>query len=78
MKKRSILRRHWLTLVILVLFFFWIGFFVTEYIYNVNFSKYNIEFVSDKITINDISEEFFLEGLKKRDKDGNFTGEYSY
>lgn len=78
MKKRSILRRHWLTLAILVLFFFWIGFFAAEYIYNINFSKYKVEFLSDEITIEEIDKEFFLEGLKKRDKDGKFTGEYSY
>lgn len=78
MKKRSILRRHWLTMLILVLFFFWLGFFVAEYIINVNFSKYSIEVTSEKINIEDINQEFFLEALKKYDKSGKFTGDYSY
>lgn len=78
MKKRSILRRHWLTMVILVLFFFWLGFFIAEYIVNVNLTKYNVEVVSDRISKEDIDQEFFLEALKKYDSDGNFTGSYSY
>lgn len=78
MKKRSILRRHWLTLSILVLFFFWLGFFITEYIYNINFSQYNIEVMSDEIVLENISKDFFLDALKKYDENGNFTGKYSY
>ena len=67
-------------MLILVFFFFWLGFFITEYIYNVNFSSYSVEFTSEEIDSKDIDVDFFLKALEKyvSDEEGNLVKTYSY
>lgn len=78
MKKGRILRQHWLTLLILVLFFFWLGYFITEYFVNLNYATYSVDVKSNVISKEEINVDFFLHALEKKDSEGKFTGQYSY
>ena len=79
MKLKSILRRHWLTMVVALIFFFWFGFFVTEYIYNLNYSTYSIEVRTEEIQANNIDRDFFYDALRKEEiKNGEVVISYSY
>lgn len=73
---RRILRQNWLAILVFILFFFWAGFFITEYLYNVNTTTYTIEFnLAKDIDVNDVNATFFLDGLRKykKDENGNFV-----
>ena len=72
MKITGILKRYWLVILTVVVLFFWLGFFVTEKVFNKNRSYYSMEIESESITIEDIDTAFFLDALRKED------GRYSY
>ena len=74
---KRILKNYWIVLITVLVLFFWIGFFITENIYNQANTYYFINFESETIKEEDITKEFFLDALKKTDAEGNITG-YSY
>lgn len=74
------LKNHWLSILTCTLFFFWVGFFVTEYIFNNNYTTYTVEVSSEEINARDINLEFFLDALYKETLigDGKEVIIYSY
>ena len=76
MSFKETFKHYWILLVTILVLFFWMGFFVSENLYNQNFSYYEIEVESNDIKLEEINADFFLEALKKVDKDGNIS--YSY
>ena len=75
------LKNHWLSILTCTIFFFWVGFFVTEYIYNNNFTTYSVEVETAEISEYDVDLDFFLDALYKEtivDEKGNEIKVYSY
>lgn len=77
MTLKGVVRRHWLTMLVALIFFFWLGFFVTEYFYNLNYSTYSVEIRTNTIMASDVDRDFFYDALRKYDSEGNVIG-YSY
>lgn len=72
MKLIDILKRYWLILLTVVVLFFWLGFFVTENIFNKHRTYFTMEIDTENINIEQIDTDFFLDALRKED------GRYSY
>lgn len=74
----KIFKHKWISILVMTLFFFWAGFFIVEFLVNQSVTTYSIELESTKISVEDITVDFFLDGLAKYDKEtGKLTG-YSY
>ena len=76
MKFKSIFKDYWILLLTSLVLFFWLGFFITENIYNQSSTTYTIEIESNVFTVEEITADFFLDALRKVDEEGNVS--YSY
>ena len=75
------IKNHWLSILTCTIFFFWLGFFATEYIYNNNFTTYTVEVITEEIDVEDVDLEFFQKQLFKSivvHPDGTEEIKYSY
>ena len=77
MSFKNIFKYYWIIFVAVIVISFWLGFFVTENIYNQNVIYYDVEVQSNVIQEEDIEAHFFLDALAKYDEEGKLTG-YSY
>ena len=77
MNFKQIFKQYWIILVTIMALFFWLGFFITENVINNDDAYYSILIDSDVIETEDIDVDFFLDALRKVDKDGNVSYSYS-
>ena len=77
MKIKQIFKQYWLILITIMVLFFWLGFFITEKVMTTDDSYYSILIDSDVIKVEDIDVDFFLDALRKVDKDGKVSYSYS-
>lgn len=68
---------HISILITFILLSFLLAFFFTEYIYNNNNTYYETKLTSKIIEVEDFNADFFMNALKKVDKDGNISYSYS-
>lgn len=76
MSFKDTFKHYWIILVTVLVLFFWLGFFISENIYNQNSTYYYVSIKSDTINSQNIDEAFFLDALRKVDENGNIS--YSY
>ena len=76
MKFKQIFKQYWLVLLTVMVLFFWLGFFIAEKILHTDESYYSILVDSEIIFVDDIDADFFLDALRKVDKEGKIS--YSY
>ena len=76
MRLKEIFKHYWVILLTVLVLCFWLGFSISEQLINRNNCYYSVTFYSTEIEKNDINADFFLNALKKVDKEGNIS--YSY
>ena len=77
MRMKFLFKQYWIILLTTMILFFWLGFFIAEKTMNTDDSYYSILVDSDVIEVEDIDVNFFLDALRKIDKDGNVSYSYS-
>ena len=77
MRMKFLFKQYWIILLTTMILFFWLGFFIAEKTMNTDDSYYSILVDSDVIEVEDIDVNFFLDALRKIDKDCNVSYSYS-
>ena len=77
MNFKQIFKQYWLISLTIMVLFFWLGFFIAEKIMNNDDTYYSILIDSNVIETEDVDVDFFLDALRKVDKDGNVSYSYS-
>ena len=72
MKVFRLLKYYWVILLTILVISFWLGFSITELV-NQNNTYYSVSFETNEIEIEDVDVTFFLEALKKYNKDGSLA-----
>ena len=76
MRLKQIFKYYWVIMLTILALAFWLGFSVTEQFVNRNNCYYSVTFYSTEIDKEEITADFFLDALRKVDKEGNVS--YSY
>lgn len=71
MKFLKFLQKHWLISLVFLIVAFWLGFFISEFIYNKNFTYYKATVETNSIDATTITSDFFKDALAKYKKDEN-------
>ena len=72
MKVFRLFKHYWVILLTVLVISFWLGFSITELV-NQNNTYYSVSFETNEIEIEDVDVTFFLEALKKYNKDGSLA-----